>query len=75
MKCPICNNEMEEEFLQGMQRIAWVKGKHKLSLRPKKGQILLENNAFKDVLLSAQICKECQKNIVDYSDKDYQEGS
>ena len=37
MKCPICNNEMEEGFLQGMQRIAWVKGKHKLSLRPKKG--------------------------------------
>jgi hypothetical protein len=42
---------MEDGFLQGIQRIAWVKRKHKLSLLPKEGEILLENNSFKDFLL------------------------
>ena len=74
MKCPICNNEMEDGFLQGIKRIAWVKRKHKLSLLAKEDEILLENNSLKDFLLSAQICKECKKIIVDYSDKDYEEG-
>lgn len=74
MKCPYCNNEMESGLLQGMHRVAWVKKKHKLSLFPKQGEILLENNEFKDFVLSAQICKKCRKIVVDYSDKNIQEG-
>jgi hypothetical protein len=53
MNCPNCNNEMEQGFLQGMRRVAWVKKHHKVSLLPKQGEILLENNAFKDFIFSA----------------------
>ncbi len=74
MKCPFCNNEMEQGFLQGMQRVAWVKKRHKISLLPKQGEIILENHAFSDFIFSAQICKECKKIVVDYSDKEIEEG-
>lgn len=74
MKCPYCDKEMEQGFLQGMKRVAWVKKQHKVSLLPKEGEILLENNTFKDFIFSAQICKGCKKIVVDYSDKETQEG-
>ncbi len=70
MKCSYCNNEMEQGYLQGMRRVAWVKDKHKISLLPEKGEILLENNRFNDFLLSAWICKKCKRIVVDYSDKE-----
>jgi len=41
MDCPKCNNEMEQGYLQGMRRVAWVKNKHKVSLLPKQGEVLL----------------------------------
>lgn len=74
MRCPYCNNEMEQRLLQGMRRVAWVKRQHKVSLLPKHGEILLENNTFRDFLLQAKICKSCKKIVVDYSNKEIQEG-
>lgn len=73
MKCPQCGGEMEPGFLQGMRRIAWVKQPHKVSLLPKEGEILLENNTFKDFLFPAHICKSCKKAVLDYSEKEFQE--
>lgn len=35
---------MEHGYLQCTQRIAWVKQQHKISLLPKQGEVLLENN-------------------------------
>jgi|BioPla2DNA2_1021312.scaffolds.fasta_scaffold38914_3 hypothetical protein len=74
MRCPVCNNEMELGFLQGMNRVAWVKKPHRVSLNPKQGEILLENNTIKDFVFSSWICKECRKILVDYSDKEIKEG-
>ncbi|NMD42487.1 MAG: hypothetical protein GYA86_04140 [Firmicutes bacterium] len=74
MNCPGCHNEMEPGFLQGRQRVAWVKKRHGISLNPRQGEVLLENNAFKDFLLRAYICKSCQMIIVDYTDKKIREG-
>ncbi|HCX05118.1 MAG TPA: hypothetical protein DHM42_11630 [Clostridiales bacterium] len=74
MDCPKCNNEMEQGYLQGMRRVAWVKNKHKVSLLPKQGEVLLENNNVKDFLLKAWICKNCKKIIIDYSNKEIREG-
>ncbi len=73
MKCPFCNGEMEDGFLQGMRRVAWVKKKHKITLLPKEEEILLENNVVADFLISASICKYCKKIMVDYSQKEIQE--
>lgn len=74
MICPVCNNKMENGFLQGMKRVAWVKHQHKISLNPKQGEILLENNAVKDFVFPAWICKQCKKIVADYSDKEIKEG-
>lgn len=74
MKCPDCGCEMERGFLQGMNRIAFVRRKHRVSLLPGQGEILLENHAAGDSLLAAQICRNCKKIVVDYSDKEVQEG-
>ncbi len=74
MKCPICEKEMETGYVQGRQRIAWVKMKHKASLIPQKGEILLENHSFADFLFAADLCRGCKKIVLDYSNSDYQEG-
>lgn len=60
--------------MQGMRRVAWVKSKHKFSLLPQKGELLLENNAIKDFFLPAWICKKCRKIVVDYSDREVRGG-
>jgi len=73
MICPKCGVEMENGYLQSMRRAAWVKTPHKVSLLPKQGEILLENNATKDVVFNADICKSCKIILVDYSNKDIQE--
>lgn len=67
MKCPVCGREMEQGFLQGNQRIAWVKRKHSVSVLPREGEVLLENKALGSFLFPAWICKECQKVILDYA--------
>lgn len=67
MKCPVCGKEMEQGFLQGNQRIAWVKRKHSVSILPREGEVLLENKTFGSFLFPAWICKECQKVILDYA--------
>ena len=74
IRCPICNQEMEKGFLQGQERIGWVKKKHLFSILPKEGEVLLENNFMKQFLLTAYICKDCKKIVVDYSDKEWEEG-
>lgn len=73
MKCPYCDNEMEQGFLQGHQRAAWVKKQHKISLLPKQGEMLLANS-IRSFIFPAQICKSCKKIVVDYSDSEIQEG-
>jgi hypothetical protein len=74
MKCPQCRGEMEPGFLQGRQRVGWVKERHQFSLLPREGEVLLENNAFGDFLLNAGICKNCKLIVVDYMGKEVREG-
>jgi hypothetical protein len=74
MNCPYCGAEMEKGYLQSGRRTAWVKKPHRVSLLPKQGEILLENNIFRDNVFIAGICKACKKIVVDYSDKDIRQG-
>lgn len=73
MKCPVCSKDMEQGFMQGNQRAAWVKNKHTMSILPREGEVLLESKTFDSFLFTAWICKDCKKVVVDYSDKNYQE--
>ncbi|WP_353514017.1 PF20097 family protein [Vallitalea maricola] len=54
--------------------LAWVKKQHKVSLLPKPGEVLLQNNAFKDVVISAWICKKCKKLFLIIRIKIYKRG-
>ena len=74
MKCPLCGIEMEKGFVQAGERISWVRQKHKISLRPKEGEVLLGNNVFSSLAFEAHICKSCKKIVLDYDGADYQEG-
>jgi len=65
---------MEKGFIQAGQRMAWVKKKHKISLLPKKGELILGNNVLLGLCIDAYICKTCRKIVIDYSGADYEEG-
>lgn len=73
MKCPICANEMENGFIQAANMITWVKKKHHLSVLPKEGEVKLGQDIINGVCISADICKKCNKVIVDYSNSNYKE--
>ena len=57
MKCPVCGNEMEKGNIQTGERMCWVKQKHKVSLVPKDGEVMLGNNVFSGLAFEAFICK------------------
>ncbi len=74
MRCPYCNEEMQQGYLQTGQRIAWTKKIHKISLLPKDGEVLFANNTIRGTSFQAYICKGCKKVLFDYSDKEVTEG-
>lgn len=67
MICPCCNVEMEKGYLQAGQIMLWAKKKHKVSLLPKEGEVLIAKDYFFGVALDAYICKGCKKVVADYA--------
>ena len=75
MKCPYCNNEMERGVIQSPQEISWKKG----DKRPVFGRaffhegsvILSELSFMKGSAVTAFLCRECKKVIIDYSDENF----
>ena len=75
MKCPICEKEMENGFVQVQGTMAWVKDKHKFTSPPEKGEIFIyKYNSLSYMNLKANICKTCQNIVIDYSDSGFKEG-
>ena len=68
MNCPVCNQEMEQGFVQSGNIMIWAKKIHKISLLPKDGDVLLWKNYLKSSAIPASICKECKKITIDYSE-------
>lgn len=72
MKCPYCNNEMEEGLTQSPQELAWIKGiKRKFVGRAmfNKDSLVLSKLSFmKGSAVVAHLCRSCRKVIIDYSD-------
>ena len=69
VNCPFYNFPMEKGFLQSGNLMVWVRKKHLLSLRPKEGEVLLDENYLTGAAVPAWICKQCEKVIADYSEK------
>ena len=72
MKCPYCKKEMELGFIQSPQEISWKKGdKRPLMGRAQfhEGSVILSELSFlKGSAVTAFLCRECKKVIIDYSD-------
>ena len=73
MKCPYCDKEMEKGLIQSPQEIAWLKGeKRHLINRAKFHQdsvVLSELSILKGSAVTAYLCRECKKVIIDYADE------
>ena len=73
MKCPYCNNEMEQGIIQSPHELNWKRG----TKRPLLGRaefheesvILSELSFMKGSAVVAFLCRECKKVIIDYSDE------
>ena len=72
MKCPYCKNVMELGFIQSTQEISWKKGDKKPLIgraQFHKGSVILSELSFlKGSAVTAFLCRECKKVIIDYSD-------
>ena len=73
MKCPYCEKEMEQGFIQSPHEISWKKGyKRPLFGRAQfhEGSVILSELSFmKGSAVTAFLCRDCQKVIIDYSDE------
>ncbi|WP_024861879.1 PF20097 family protein [Ruminococcus flavefaciens] len=73
MKCPYCKKEMELGFIQSPQEISWKKGdKRPLLGRAQfhEGSVILSELSFlKGAAVTAFLCRECKKVIIEYSDE------
>lgn len=73
MQCPYCGKEMEQGLLQSLQEIAWLKGeKRRLLGRASfhEGSVVLsELSEWKGSAVTAWLCRDCKKVLIDYSDQ------
>ena len=73
MKCPYCKKEMELGFIQSPQEISWKKGDKKPLIgraQFHKGSVIISELSFlKGSAVTAFLCRECKKVIIDYSDE------
>ncbi len=67
MKCPYCQEELEQGFIQSGHNILWTKKKHIISTHSQgKDDFIVAKNPFGGVTVSAFCCKECKKIIIEY---------
>ena len=73
MQCPYCGKEMEEGLIQSPQEIAWLRGTKRPLLGRAKfhdGSVVLsELSVMKSSAVTAYLCRECKKVLIDYSKK------
>ncbi len=72
MKCPYCSKEMEKGLIQSPQELAWLEGekKHMISRASVyEGSVILSKfSYFKGSAVTAFLCRNCKKVLVDYAD-------
>lgn len=67
MKCPYCQNEMENGFIQSGRNILWVQKKHIISTNAKnENDIIIANNPLGGAVIKGFCCRKCKKIIIEY---------
>ena len=73
MKCPFCDREMEKGIIQSPHEIAWLKGEKKHLFNRAAlhdGSVILsELSLINGSAVTAYLCRDCEKVLIDYSDK------
>ena len=73
MKCPYCNKEMEEGLIQSPHEIAWLKGEKRHIFGRAEfhddAVVLSELSLVKGSAVTAFLCRNCKKVLIDYSDE------
>ncbi len=73
MQCPYCGKGMEKGLISSPQEIAWLKGEKKPLLGRAAfhdGSVVLsELSVMKGSAVTAYLCRECKKVLIDYSEK------
>ena len=69
MRCPFCGDPMEKGFIQSGNLMVWVKKKHRISLLPREGEVILDRNYWSGSTIPAHICKHCKKVIAEYEEE------
>lgn len=70
MKCPYCDEDMEQGVIQSQQEITWDKRKHLFGGAGfHEGAIVLsEFSMLKGSTTIAYCCRKCEKIIIDFKD-------
>ena len=73
MKCPYCNKEMEKGLIQSPQEIAWYSGDSRRFFNNSdfhEGSVTLsERSLLKGSAVTAWLCRDCKKVVIDYGDE------
>lgn len=73
MKCPYCDKEMELGVISSPQELSWIKGEKKPFFAKAEfhdGAVVLSEVSFmKGSAVTAYLCRDCEKVIIDYSRK------
>ena len=70
MKCPYCNEEMEQGFIENAAEISWRKKLYHIPYaRFNKVTVVLSESSFtRSAAVIAFLCRSCEKVIIDYKD-------
>ena len=72
MKCPFCCGDMEKGLIQSPQELSWFPGeKRRFFGRASfhKGAVTLSEYSFtRGSAVTAYLCRECRKIVIDYLD-------
>ncbi|MGO1477234.1 PF20097 family protein, partial [Alkalibacterium gilvum] len=66
MKCPYCNQEMENGLVQSSRGIFWGKKKHKFFGIPIHEEEFSIADGWNTSAINGYCCRDCQKIIIEY---------
>lgn len=68
MKCPYCDNEMTDGYIQSSRGILFAIEPHKVQFWPYKsiGEFIVPSKSWVAPTCGAYHCPECKKIILDY---------
>ncbi len=70
MKCPYCNNDMKQGYIQSNNGLTWAPKRHlipALSFYDKNGILLTNEGSDNFQTVYAYNCDECKKVVIEYA--------